>query len=195
LRRRGKPPSDAEDLTQAFFARLLASSFLANARTERGRFRSYLLTALNHFVSDERDLLQAQKRGGGNRPIPLDLASAESRFRIDPPDNLTPERIYERQWVMSLLSRVFDELRQEYQLRGKEGLFLELQGCLGGSDCAMAYDELSERTHLSNSALRVTVHRMRQRFRDLLRTEIAQTVSDPSEVDDELRYLQRALAK
>jgi RNA polymerase sigma factor (sigma-70 family) len=194
LRRRGYSREDADDLTQAFFARVLASRFVANANSRRGRFRSYLLTAVNHFLADEWDHVKAQKRGGGKSTVALDVDSAEAGLQIGPADNLTPEKIYDRHWAQALLLKVFDELRQEYQRNGKAALFGDLQGCLSNTRGEVPYSDLAARTNMSEGALRIAVHRMRQRYRDLLRAEIGQTVADPRDIDDELLYLQRTLA-
>ena len=194
VRRRGYSPEDAQDLTQEFFARLLARNWVGDADPLKGRFRTFLLTAMNHFLADEWDRLKAQKRGGGQRVLPLEVQTAESRFQSEPPDPLTPEKIYERRWAQTLLETVFEQLRQAYEAEGKAALFAELKGSLTQARAAVPYPELTGRLKLSEGALRVAVHRLRQRYRELLRAEIAHTVTEPGEVEEELRYLFRVLA-
>ena len=194
VRRQGHSPPDAQDLTQEFFARLLARNWVGSADPQKGRFRSFLLTAMNHFLADEWDRLKAQKRGGGQRVLPLEVESAETRFQSEPPDPLTPEVIYERRWAQTLLETVFEQLRQAYEAEGKAALFAELKGSLTQARAAVPYAELAARLKLSEGALRVAVHRLRQRYRELLRAEIAHTVTEPGEVEEELRYLFRVLA-
>jgi RNA polymerase sigma-70 factor (ECF subfamily) len=194
VRRRGHSPQDAQDLTQEFFARLLAHKWLGSADPEKGRFRTFLLTAMNHFLADEWDRLKAQKRGGGQRILPLEVETAETRFQMEPPDTQTPEKIYERRWAQSLLETVFEQLRRAYEAEGKAALFAELKGSLVQARAAVAYADLAARLKLNEGALRVAVHRLRQRYRELLRTEIAHTVAEPGEVEEELRYLFRVLA-
>jgi RNA polymerase sigma factor (sigma-70 family) len=193
VRRRGYSPEDAQDLTQEFFARLLARNWVGSADREKGRFRSFLLTAMNHFLADEWDRVKAQKRGSGQRVLPLEAGSAESRFQLEPPDPLTPEMIYERRWAQTLLETVFEQLRRAYAAEGKAALFDELKGSLVQARAAIPYAEQAVRLKLSEGALRVAVHRLRQRYRELLRAEIAHTVTGPAEVEEELRYLFRVL--
>ena len=194
VRRRGYSPEDAQDLTQEFFARLLTRNWVSSADPQKGRFRSFLLTAMNHFLADEWDRLKAQKRGGGRRVLPLEVETAENRFQSEPPDPLTPEVIYERRWAQTLLETVFEQLRQAYEAEGKAALFAELKGSLTQARAAVPYVELAARLKLSEGALRVAVHRLRQRYRELLRAEIAHTVTELGEVEEELRYLFRVLA-
>jgi RNA polymerase sigma factor (sigma-70 family) len=194
VRRRGHSPEDSQDLTQEFFARLLARNWVGSADPGKGRFRTFLLTAMNHFLADEWDRLKAQKRGGGQRVLPLEVESAETRFQLEPPDPLTPEMIYERRWAQTLLETVFEQLRQAYAAEGKAALFAELKGSLVQARAGVRYADLAERLKLNEGALRVAVHRLRQRYRVLLRAEIAHTVAGPVEVEEELRYLFRALA-
>jgi RNA polymerase sigma-70 factor (ECF subfamily) len=193
VRRRGYSPEDAQDLTQEFFARLLARNWVGDADRHKGRFRTFLLTAMSHFLADEWDRLRAQKRGGGQRVLPLMVETAETRFQLEPPDPLTPEKIYERRWAETLLETVFERLRRDYEAEGKAALFAELKGCLTQARAAVPYAELAAQLKLSEGALRVAVHRLRQRYRELLRAEIAHTVADVGEVEEELRYLFRVL--
>ncbi len=194
VRRQGFAPAEAEDLTQAFFARILQEHLVASADPTKGRFRSFLLTRLKHFLADEWDRVRAQKRGGGHRLIPLDSGTAETRYQLEPADLRSPDKLFEYRWAVTLLERVFERLRGEYEREGKPDLFNELKGCLAQVRAAVPYAEAGARLGLSEGALRVAVHRLRQRYRKLLRAEIADTVSGPEEVEQELRYLFRVLA-
>jgi len=194
VRRRGNSPEDAKDLTQEFFARLLERNWVANADQEKGRFRSFLLSAMNHFLADEWDKARAQKRGGGVAPLPLQLDTAETRYGVEPADNVTPERSFERRWALTLLDEVLIRLRVEYAHEGKTDLFAALNPCLVGERTSQPYAELAKRLGMSEAAVKSAVHRLRQRYRQLLRDEIAQTVAGPEEVDDELRHLFAVLA-
>lgn len=192
-RRRGNSPADAEDLTQGFFARLLELNSLADVRREKGKFRSFLLASLNHYLSDEWDRARAQKRGKG-RVFSLDASLAEERFCREPADALTPEKLFERQWAMTLLESVVQKLQDEYQSAGKGALFAALKSGIAAEQGEVSYAELSSQLGISGPALRVALHRLRQRYRQLLRDEIARTVASKSEVDDEIRHLFAALA-
>jgi len=194
VRRRRYGPEDAEDLTQAFFAWLLSSNAVADADRERGRFRSFLLGALKHFLADEWDRSQAQKRGGGQNPISLEGEAADTRYRLEPADDLTPEKVYEQRWARTLLANVIGHVSAEYSAEGKGELFRALKGSLVQARAAVPYPQLSRQLAMSEGALRVAVHRLRQRYRELLRAEIANTVSSAEEVEEELRYLFRVLA-
>jgi RNA polymerase sigma factor (sigma-70 family) len=189
IRRRGFSPHDAEDLTQEFFARLLEHGWVAHADREKGRFRTFLLSALNHFLANEWDKARAQKRGGGATLLPLEFGPAETRYCREPADNTTPEQQFERRWAATLLDTVVERLRQECDEGGKQGLFAALHPCLVGERTAQPYDELAKKLGLSESAVKSAVHRLRQRYRELLREEIAQTVAGPDEVETELRHL------
>lgn len=194
VRRRGYAKADAEDLTQAFFERLLAKNYLEGLRAERGRFRAFLLASLKHFLANEWDRAQRQKRGGGALHLSLDWQDAEARYDLDPPDLASPDRLYDRAWALALLERVVVRLRQEHAAEGKGAFFEVVKECLTGGDAAVSYREAAERLQSSEGALRVAVHRLRKRYRDLLREEIAQTLEDPAQVPEELRSLQAALA-
>lgn len=193
VRRRGYSPEDAEDLTQQFFARLLERKAMATVSPKKGKFRSFLLGAMNHFLADEWDKARAQKRGGC-KIISLDTAAAEMRYNQEPAETLTPEKAYDRRWALTLLEEVYRQLQQEYERNGKGALFEELRFCLTGQRSTIAYADLAKRLGLSESAVKVAVHRLRQRYRKLLRHLIAETVSTPDEAEEELRYLLRALA-
>ena len=194
VRRRGHDPDDARDLTQSFFARVIEKSALGHADPARGRFRSFLLTAVQNFLANEHAKSQAQKRGGGVGVVPLDAADAESRFAGEPSHALTPERLFDRRWAMVQLELCLDELRQEYARRGQSPLFVRLQPFLGGDVPGGSYPAVAAELGMTESAIKVAVHRLRQRYRELLRRQILQTVTSPDEVDDEVRHLFAALA-
>jgi RNA polymerase sigma factor (sigma-70 family) len=193
VRRRGYSPEDAEDLTQGFFARLLELHSLADVQREKGKFRSFLLASLNHFLSDEWDRSRAQKRGHG-LVVSLETGAAETRFGREPADNSTPEKLFDRQWAMTLLEAVLKRLQGEYESSGKGALFMALRFSIMGEKSDAPYAKLAAEVGLSEEALRVTIHRLRQRYRQLLRDEIAQTVATPGEAEDEIRHLFQALA-
>jgi len=193
LRRVGHPRESAEDLTQGFFTRLLEKRFLDDFRSERGRFRSYLLSALKHYVANEHDRERAKKRGGSIDILPLETAMAEQRYRLEPQDDLTPDRLFERQWALAVLAQVEKRLADEEASAGRTERFRRLKGFLLDTDRDVGYQTLAAELSTTEGALKVAVHRLRRRFRDLLREEIAQTVDRPSEVGDELRSLLMAL--
>jgi RNA polymerase sigma factor (sigma-70 family) len=193
VRRRGHSPEEAEDLIQDFVARLLEKDYLRLADPARGKFRSFLLSALKNFLTNEWLKSTRQKRGGGCRWLSWDQASAERRCQMEPVDQLTPERIFERQWAITLLGQVLDRLRQEQIKAGREHFFEEVKGWLWGDKGTMAYAELAGQLGLTQSALKTTVHRLRLRYRELLREEIGRTVATPLEVQEELDGLMAAL--
>ncbi len=194
VRRRGHSPEDAEDLTQEFFARLLRCNWIEDARRERGRFRSFLLAALKHFLANEWDRARASKRGGGQVPVSLNDTNAEGRYQLEPADTMSADRIFERRWAMTLLDGVMARLRAEHVAAGKTEFYNQLKPCLIGARASAPYAEIAARLGMSEGAVKVAVHRLRQRYRTLLREEISQTVTGPDEVDEELRYLQLVLA-
>ena len=194
VRRRGYSPEDAQDLTQEFFARLLEKNWVGNADQAKGRFRSFLLSAMNYFLADEWDKARAQKRGGGALLVRLQFATAETRYGLDPADHMTPERSFELRWVLTLLEAVLHRLRGEYEHEGKADLFATLHPCLVGERTAQPYSELAAKMGASENTVKSLVHRLRQRYRQLLRAEIAHTVAGPEEVDEELRHLFAVLA-
>jgi len=194
VRRLGHSHEEAEDLTQGFFTRVLDKRSLRDFDRERGRFRSFLLGALKHFIANERDAARAEKRGGGRAPIPLDqVLLAGERYTLEPRSDLTPDRIYERQWALTVLTRVQDALREEAIRQGKGAQFERLKGLLVGEGSDEGYRALAVELHTTEGALKVTVHRLRQRFRDVLREEVAHTVADPAQVGSELRDLMAAI--
>jgi len=189
VRRRGQSPEDAKDLTQEFFARLLEHNWVGRADQQKGRFRSFLLSAMNCFLADEWDKARAQKRGGGLAPLPLQFDTAETRYSHEPADRVTPEHSYERRWALTLLDTVLRRLRSEYDQEGRQELFAMLHPCLVGERTAQPYAELAVKLGVSEGAVKTAVHRLRQRYRELLRDEIAQTVAESAEVDEELKHL------
>jgi RNA polymerase sigma-70 factor (ECF subfamily) len=194
VRRRGFSPPDAEDLTQEFFARFLEHDWVADADREKGRFRTFLLSAMNHFLANEWDKARAQKRGGGASLVPLQFDAAETRYIREPADIDTPEQHFERRWAMALLETVVGRLRTEYDQEGKAGLFEALNPCLVGDRTSQPYQELARKLGISEGTVKSAVHRLRQRYRQLLRDEIARTVAGPGEVEEELRHLIAVLA-
>jgi RNA polymerase sigma factor (sigma-70 family) len=192
VRRRGRDHHAAQDITQAFFARLLETNGLAAADRARGRFRSYLLAACQHFLANEHDRETAKKRGGGRAHLPLDFDTADGRYAREPADGQPPERAFDREWALGLLDRALGELRAEYADSGKAKLFDALKGCLAGG-AEVAYADLAAGLGMTEGAVKVAVHRLRQRYKDRLRRLIADTVATPDEVDDEIRDLFGAL--
>jgi RNA polymerase sigma-70 factor (ECF subfamily) len=193
VRRRGYSPEDAQDLTQAFFARLLERETVAGVVPGKGRFRSFLLTSLNHFLADEWSRANARKRGSG-QVFSIDWQSAETQLGEMPVERFTPERAYDHRWAMTLLAQVYQRLEEEYRAAGKAGVFAVLSGTLAGKSGAAPYVRLAEQLGWSEGAVKVAVHRLRQRYRVLLREIIADTVSTPEEAEDELRHLFAVLA-
>ncbi len=194
IRRRSRDVHEAQDLTQGFFARLLEKDFLGNVDPARGRFRAFLLAAVKHFLANEWDRDNAQKRGGGCLVVSLDARSfdwnsGESRFLMEPRHELTPERLFERQWALALLDRVLSRLRDEYVEAGKTTLIETLQPFLSLDRGEANYAQAAELLGMTEATLRVAAHRLRKRYRELLRDEISQTVTNADEVEDELRYL------
>jgi RNA polymerase sigma factor (sigma-70 family) len=189
VRRQVGDVHDAQDLTQAFFAQMLEKNAFAVAQPERGRFRAFLLTSVKHFLHNEWDKQHAQKRGGGQKIIPLDFQAHDSKCSFEPADTTTPERLFERQWAFALLDGVMAQLRNEYVRAGKEPLFDGLKGTLHRSDADDSHAHVAERLGISENAAKVAAHRLRKRYRELLRAEVAQTLHDPQEIDDEIRQL------
>lgn len=188
VRRQGHGPDDAADLTQGFFAKLLEKNYLQDVRPDAGRFRSFLLASLKHFIYNEWDRQQAQKRGGHVPKISLDAALAESRYAIEPVESRTPEDLYERHWALTVLQRALERLEAETPA-GKRDRFENLRPYLTGDGSDATYAEVAARLGLSEGGVKVAVHRLRHRFGAMLRQEIGETVADPQEVDDEIRHL------
>lgn len=194
VRRQGHSPADAQDLTQEFFARLLARNTVARADPARGRFRSFLLASLKHFLANEWDRVRAQKRGGSARFLTLDFDTAETRCVQPVAPGDTPDRAFDRQWALALLDVVLGRVRKEYADSGRDELFLGLKDTLTGGRSEIPYRELAARLGLSEGAVKVAAHRLRRRYRELLREEIASTVAGPEEVEEELKHLFAALS-
>lgn len=194
LRRRGYQPADAEDLVQGFIAHLLDHQFFEVADPAKGRFRSYLLTSLNHFLSDAAEWDGRQKRGDGKPLLSLDAMTAEQRYAQEPTDPSNPEQLYERRWALTLLDTVLQRLETEATDSGRASLFRQIKGVLLGDRSGVRYAELASQLGLSEAALSMTVHRLRRRYRELVREEIAQTVSRPVEIDEEMRHLFQVLS-
>jgi RNA polymerase sigma-70 factor (ECF subfamily) len=193
-RRRGHGPEDAQDLTQEFFARLLAKHWIASADREKGRFRTFLLTAMSRFLANEWHRGGAQKRGGHATHLPLDAGTAESRYESDAPLALTPDRLYDRQWAMTLLDRALTRLRTEQERAGKAKEYAVLSPFLTAERGAIPYDQAAAQLGVNEAAARQAVHRVRKRFREVFREEIIQTVAAPEEVEEEIRHLLAALS-
>jgi RNA polymerase sigma factor (sigma-70 family) len=189
VRRFGHNAHDAQDLTQGFFARVLEKDYLKTAARERGRFRTFLLVMLKRFLAGEWDRQHAQKRGGFTPLVSIDQELAESRFAAEPADSLQPDRVFDRQWAMTLLERTMSCLREEYVSTGRAKLFELLSGCIAREEGSLRYAEIAARLNLTEAAVKMAVHRLRARYRELLRAEIAGTVSSPEEVDEEIRHL------
>ena len=193
VRRKGYGVSEAEDLTQEFFARLLSRNFPSGIKPEGGRFRSYLLTALQHFLTNEWQRARAEKRGGGRSLLSLQELDAEGQYRHEPADNATPEALFDRRWASVLLDRVREQLRREHSAEGKQELFERLEPCLTGAEQLLPYSELARLSGRSESAVKMAVHRLRKRYGELLRQEISQTVASQKDVEEEIRALLAAL--
>lgn len=193
VRRRGYSCEDASDLTQEFFARLLEKRILVHVDPAKGRFRSFLLASLQHFLANEWDKTRAQKRGAGQPLISIDAAAAERSCGLEPAHHLTAEKIYERRWALTLLERVLLRLRADYDRAGKGPLFEALKSALVEPGRGAAYHEIGAALGMSEGAVKVAVHRLRKRYRGLLLDEIAHTVADQAEIDEELQTLMAAL--
>lgn len=194
VRRQGHSKEDAEDLVQAFFARFLEKNYLEGLQAERGKFRAFLLASLKHFLANEWDKANRQKRGGGAQHLSLDWRSAEDRLHLDPPGADSPDRTFDREWALALLECVIRRLRDECLRVGREHLFEQAKGYLMVGEKAIPYAEAARALGTDEGTMRVAVHRLRKRYRELLRDEIAQTLNDPAQVQEELRSLQAALA-
>ena len=186
LRRRGYPREEAEDLVQGFFTQLLDKNYIKAADKERGRFRSFLLASLKNFAANEWDRKKAEKRGGAATTLSLDFETAEGRYHIEPVDEQTPEQVFDRDWAVSQLEHVLERMRSE----GAGGERFELlKGFLTGEGEDIRYKDAAVRLGMTEGAVKVAVHRLRQRFGSLLRDEVARTLNDSADVDDEIRHL------
>lgn len=195
VRRRGYTSHDAQDLTQEFFAQLLSRQSLAMVDPERGRFRSFLLASLNHFLASEWRRQRAQKRGGDGEQFSLDWAAAEERYDLEPATTASPDRLFEKQWALTLLANVLQRLEAEFHADGRGDLFASLKNTLLGTRETQPYAELASQLGMNESALKVAVHRLRKRYRELVREEIAQTLELGEDVDQEMRHLFQVLAE
>ncbi len=195
VRRQGHRPHDAQDLTQEFFARLLHRDYLHAAAREKGRFRTFLLVALKAFLSNEWHRARAQKRGGGQVHLPLDTELAERRYGVEPAEGVTADKIYERRWALTLLDQTMQRLRLEFAEAAKTTEFERLKLFLTADKAGIAYADVASALGISEGAARVAVHRLRRRFREVFREEIAHTVASAEDVDDELRHLLAALGE
>jgi RNA polymerase sigma factor (sigma-70 family) len=194
VRCNGFSPPDAQDLTQGFFLQLLKNRDLDAVDPRKGKFRSFLLASLKHYLANARDRARAQKRGGGVVPISIDEQDAEGRLRLEPADRMTPEKAYERRWALAVIDQALAKLREEYAAAGRLDLFEPLKAGLTGEEAGLAHAEIGRRLDMSPGAVKVAAHRLRRRFRDILRAEIADTVSQPGEIEEEIRHLYRALS-
>ena len=189
LRRSGHPPADAEDLVQGFFLHLLRLELLHSVQREGGRFRSFLLTALKHFLWDEKAKAAAQKRGGGHQFVSWEQAQAEQRFLREPADIASADRLFERRWALTLLEEAMSRLQEECVANGNAERFMQLKGFVSGEKGELSYAEAAERTGLTPSAVKSAIFRFRRRYHELIREEVGHTVADPREIEEELRYL------
>ena len=195
IRRRGFGSEDARDLTQEFFARLLKKNYAAQADRAKGKFRSFLLLTLNHFLADEFDRASARKRGGGQVVISLDQDDAETRYLHEPAHELSPEKLFERRWAQNILENALKRLRDEYETGEQSETYSVLKAFEPGEQLTLSYAEAAAKLDISESALKSKIHRLRQRHRELVREESAQTVCTSAEVDQELRYLLEVLSR
>jgi RNA polymerase sigma factor (sigma-70 family) len=194
VRRRGHAKADAEDLVQAFFARFLAKNYLEGLSAERGRFRAFLLASLKHFLANEWDKSQRQKRGGGVTHLSLDWQTADSKFQVAATNEPSPDQAFDREWALALLAKVIERMQAECEADGKAKLFEQLKVFLAAGKGETAQSEVAKTLGMEEGAVRVAVHRLRKRYRQLLRDEIANTLSDPAMVDEEMRALFGAFA-
>jgi RNA polymerase sigma-70 factor (ECF subfamily) len=185
----GHSPEDAQDLTQGFLARLVHKEYLKGIKQEKAKFRSFLLMALKGFLANEWDRARRLKRGGGQELVSFDAQDTENRFLAEPMEEMSPEKAFERRWALALLSQVLGRLETEFYATNKAPLFGELRGILSGEQTDCSYAELGQRFGMSESNIKVTVHRLRRRYRELLREEVATTVDSPEEVNEEIRHL------
>ncbi len=195
LRRQGHDSHQAEDYTQAFFAQMLEKGYLSRVEPKPGKFRSFLLTALKHFLADQRDRAQAIKRGGGKESLPLNFQAAEGRYTLEPANDLSPEKVFERSWALTLLEKTMDRLEAELAGMNKAELFDSLKVYLCGHTALVPYRDVAAELNMTEGAVKVTVYRLRRRYREMLRDEIAQTVSSPEQIEQEIRDLFAALAR
>jgi RNA polymerase sigma-70 factor (ECF subfamily) len=195
VRRQGHNPHDAQDLTQEFFSRLLHADYLKSVAREKGRFRTFLLVALKRFLANEWDRARAQKRGGGQVHVALDTSEAETRYQVEPVAELSADRIYDRRWALTLLEQTMTRLRRDFASSGRTGEFDRLKIFLTAEKGSIDYSAMARELGQSEGTLRVNIHRLRRRFRELFREGIAHTVSGPEELEAEVRHLMSALGE
>lgn len=195
VRRQGHPAADAEDLTQGYFARFLEKGFIREVRPEHGRFRAFLFVSVKNFLHNERDRVRAQKRGGGRRLVSLDAVTAERNYEPRVAEGTTPEDLFERSWAQTVFDRVLDQLEQQASRRGREARMARLRPFLVGAETTGAYAEVAAEWGVGESAVRAAVHRLRKDFAGRLREEVARTVTDGTEVDDEVRHILTVLGR
>ena len=194
VRRRGHNQQDAEDSVQAFFARFLAKNYLAGLSAERGRFRAFLLASLKHFLINEWKKSQRLKRGGGEKNLSLDWQTADTKFQVAATNEPSPDKAFDREWALALLAKVIERLQKECEADGKAKLFEQLKTFLMAGKSETAQNEIAKTLGMEEGAVRVAIHRLRKRYRQLLRDEISQTLTDPAQVDEEMRALFGAFA-
>jgi RNA polymerase sigma-70 factor (ECF subfamily) len=189
VRRRGHNKEDAEDLTQAFFTRFLEKNYLAGLSAERGRFRAFLLASLKHFLINEWKKSQRQKRGGGEKILSLDWQTADTKFQVAATNEPSPDKAFDREWALALLAKVIERLCAQCAADGKARLFDQLKIFLTAGKGALSHADAAKKVGMDEAAVRVAVHRLRKHYRVLLRDEIAQTLADAADVDEEMRAL------
>jgi DNA-directed RNA polymerase specialized sigma24 family protein len=196
VRRSGHGHHEAEDMTQGFFQHLISKDGLVHVDPAKGKFRSFLISSMKNFLTNERERSGALKRGGGQVPVSIDMAAADGRYSCELADTSTPEAVYDRQWAMTLLETVMNILKHEYESRGKSDVFDALhENIAGNAGGVVFYSELAVRLDTTEGNLKIMVHRLRRQFGEALRKEIAQTVESDADVDDEIRHLMACLSK
>jgi RNA polymerase sigma-70 factor (ECF subfamily) len=195
IRKRGHSPEQAQDFTQEFFAGFLEKKYIAKASRDRGRFRCFLMTSVENFLRNENSRAQAQKRGGGRRLISLDEKDAEERYLCEPGTEMDPAKAFEQRWAATLLNSALARLQEEFAMTGRQDLFEALQAHLWGDSDSVPYPRLAEQFGLTTANVKTIAHRLRLRYRELLREEIAHTVALPSQIDDEIRYLMKVVSE
>ena len=194
IRRQGYTNQQAEDYTQAFFCRILEKKVLGMADSKRGKFRSFLLSTLKNFLADEHDRARAQKRGGGRKILSIDFKGAENQYTLEPADTLSPEKLFDKSWALTVLDRTMTRLKTELSSQGKQDLFDHLKIYLTAGKSAISYRDKAAQLDMTEGNIRTAVHRLRRRYRKLLRDEIAQTVTNEGQIDEEIDELFNALA-
>jgi RNA polymerase sigma factor (sigma-70 family) len=195
IRRQGYRPEECADLTQEFFARVLEKNYFQDADPARGRFRVFLCASIRHFLSNERDRARTLKRGGNQPPISIGVETAEGTYQLEPRDDLTPEKLFDRRWALIMLERVLGRLRDTHVSAGKSEMFDRLKGFLTGDSAGVPYADVAEALGMTEGAVKVAVHRLRRHFRDTLIQEIAETVLDPADINAEIEYLLKAVSE